>query len=85
MRPTCPTRQRQSPTTTAPFRCCEARESTVDIRQKDHALAVKINGQPLTGALKGDVFELRGHFYSSEAGETALLRIDGKVEGDRLA
>lgn len=60
------------------------RESALEIKQAGDALTARMGEAELTGSIKETAFELSGKLYSAEAGATDVLKIDGRVEGERL-
>lgn len=60
------------------------RHSVWDVKQDGDAVSVTTDGQELEGTLQDGRLELSGKFYSSEAGYSAELKVEGTLENGQL-
>lgn len=60
------------------------RHTVWEVNQDGDAVSVTTDGQGLEGTLKDGRLELSGKFYSSEAGYSAELKVEGTLENGQL-
>lgn len=60
------------------------RNTVWEVKQDGDAVSVTTGGQGLEGTFKDGRLELTGKFYSSEAGYSAELKVEGMLENGRL-
>lgn len=54
------------------------------IAQNGESLTIQSEGQKFAGTLKDGQFQVEGQLYAAEAGYTAMLKVEGRLEGDVL-
>lgn len=60
------------------------RNTVWDVKQDGDAVSVTTDGQELEGTFKDGRLELSGKFYSSEAGYSSELKVEGTLENGQL-
>ncbi len=60
------------------------RKSTMEIQQDGKKLSAKLDATELSGEGDADGFVLSGKLYAPEAGYSGVLKIEGRLEGEKL-
>lgn len=60
------------------------RHTVWEVKQDGDAVSVTTDGHELNGTFKDGRLELSGKFYSSEAGYSAELKVEGTLENGQL-
>ena len=60
------------------------RNTVWEVKQDGDAVSVTTDGQELEGTFKDGRLELSGKFYSSEAGYSSELKVEGTLENGQL-